>query len=256
MEVSTYPDWLHPLLSAGNCKSFYTSRGISADTVNPYSGFNVCHYTGDDPYRVKASINELSKVAGIAPNRIIVPTQTHSNHVAVIDRMSYSKDTLDDCDGLVTNQKNVIIGVNTADCLPIVLVDPVDDVIGVAHGGWRGILGGIIENTVSAMHRLGSRNVNIMYSIGPSICADCFEVGPEVASLFPSDVISFPIKNGKPHVDLHRMVIKITEQLGIPRNHEAFQPQSMCTKHNFKKFFSARAMGTKSGRNFTFGMII
>ncbi len=256
MEVTSIPDWLHPLLSSGNCRSFYTSRGKTSDPSDPYSGFNLCHYTGDDPKHISSCISKLSDITGITTERIIIPTQIHSGHVETINRIPFAKERLDGCDGLVTDQKNVIIGVNTADCLPIVLIDSHKEIIGIAHAGWRGILGDIIENTVSAMHRLGSSSVDISYSIGPSICAGCFEVGLDVATLFPEEVVSYPVNGRKPHVDLQRYAeIKLTD-MGIAGNHDIFRAQSLCSRHNNRRFFSARASGIKSGRIFTFAYII
>ncbi len=249
-------DLLHNLLAAGNCHAFFTSRGLTAEPTSPYDGFNICHYTGDDPDHVEESRQNLSRITGIEPEKIIVPTQTHSTRAVEIKNLPVDSKIIEGCDGLVTRLKNVIIGVNTADCVPVVMMDQVNEVIGVAHAGWRGAIGGIVRSTLGVMLEAGAERKNIRYALGPSICPACFEVGEEVAERFPEEFVVRRSDYRRPHVDLQSYIAAMLEADGVSRNHGEDWNDSSCTRHHPDRFFSARAHGTASGRIFTFAFII
>jgi YfiH family protein len=85
---------------------------------------------------------------------------------------------------MVTRRPNIALGILAADCAPILLQDPVARVIGAAHGGWRGALGGIVEAAVERMEALGAKRTRIRAGIGPCIAAGSYEVGPEFPRQF------------------------------------------------------------------------
>ena len=89
-----------------------------------------------------------------------------------------------EADGQVTAQSGVALGMFAADCLPVLFADPVTGVIGAAHCGRRGLERGVIESTVALMERKGARRADIVATLGPRICGDCYEVGDEVADAF------------------------------------------------------------------------
>lgn len=249
-------DTFHPLVAKGSCRAFYTSRGDACSPSDPYGGFSVCHYTGDLQVHTQACLSTLYEFIKSPIERIIIPTQTHSCNVEIIDTLPFPESRLEGCDALVTNIRGVVLAINTADCVPVVLIDPVNNIIGVAHAGWRGAIGGIVERTVDAMQRLGASPYEMNYALGPSICVECFEVGHEVADRFPAEVVSHPNNSIRPHIDLQKFIRLRLADYGITK--EAGQPwdNSICTRHNPEKFFSARALGTSSGRGLTFVFII
>lgn len=242
-----------PLIKAGNASAYHTTRGACTPS-EPYSGFNLCHYTGDNPAHTGACRDSLAEMFGIPSDRIVIPRQTHSTNVAVITALPVSPDDIEDVDAVVTDQRGLIIGVNTADCVPVVLLDPKTDIYAVAHAGWRGAVNGIVGNTVKAMLSLGSSPHYIQAAIGPSICAGCFEVGDEVASRFPADCVSR--KPGeKPHVSLQEYIVKSLLSLSLQQyNIHPYTPSS-CTRCHPDIYWSARRMGIDSGRIYTFVVI-
>lgn len=242
-----------PLIKTGNASAYHTTRG-ACTPAEPYSGFNLCHYTGDDPAHSGACRDSLAEMFEIPSDRIIIPRQTHSTNVATITAMPVSPDDIENVDAVVTNQRGLIIGVNTADCVPVVLLDPKADIYAVAHAGWRGAVSGIVENTVKAMLSLGSSPRDILAAIGPSICVGCFEVGDEVASRFPADCVSRE-PGQKPHVSLQKHITKILSHLSLRQNNiYPFDPAS-CTRCHPDLYWSARRMGINSGRIYTFVVI-
>ena len=225
--------------------AFFTSRGVGPE-AGPYDGFSACDYTGDSPEHYEECRRRLSEEFGVAMERIILPRQVHSSKVAVPEE----GDSIDGVDAIVTRQRGVIIGVNTADCVPVVMVDEAAGVWAVAHAGWRGAVGGVVENALSVMVRLGASPANVEVAFGPSICPNCFEVGPEVAEQFPPSAVVRKSEWPRPHVDLQGYISDLLRGLGVEKIHPF--ADAICTRCHPSVFFSARREGIKSGRNLTF----
>ena len=136
---------------------------------------------------------------------VIQPHQTHSANVAVIDRPDYSREELEGVDALVTNLKNVAIGVRTADCIPVLLYDPVSRCVGAAHSGWRGTINKIAAQTVLAMIKnYGAKPSDMRAVIGPGICIDNFQA--RMWRSFSRRPVSLWIKSGRSAVRVLRAV--------------------------------------------------
>ena len=241
-------------------EAFSTTRGAIV-ARNPYSGVNLCDYVGDDALRVLDSRIALAMQLGIDLEDLVMPRQTHSCRVDVIDERFRSLDidkqesALDGVDALVTSLTGVVIGVNTADCVPIVLADEQAGIIAVAHAGWRGTVGRIAEAVVKEMCRQGARPDGIHAAMGPSICQDCFEVGDEVVEGFSQahfDLDAIVKRNaatGKAHIDLRAANSAVLVTAGVPSDHIVLSQHCSRCEHN--RFFSARRLGINSGRTFT-----
>ncbi|MDE6188167.1 MAG: polyphenol oxidase family protein, partial [Duncaniella sp.] len=192
----------------------FTSRGAGCGS-SAYGGFNICHYTGDSASHVADCRRNLAEALGVDADRIIVPRQTHSVNVAVIDSFPPVDMALEGVDGVVSILNKVVIGVSTADCVPVILVDEIAGVVAALHAGWRGAVGGIVRECVSRRMETGAAPDRIMAYIGPSICVDCFEVGEEVAEKFPEECVVRYDDGRRPHVDLPRYVALMLEHEGI-----------------------------------------
>ncbi len=235
-----------------------TRRG-SPEPDNPYSDFNACHYTGDNAAHVASCRERLCHVLGISSERLIIPRQTHSTVVAEVTSGNL-QDDFSGVDALVTALPGVAIAVNTADCVPILLADPVNRVVAAVHSGWRGTVGEIVVSAVGRMVQMGAVADEIRAVTGPSICTGCFEVGYEVASQFEAKwhgqgVVSdeYLGVTGKYHVDLRRACRLSLEAAGIPsRNICDTSPCSRCAP---SVYFSARKLGINSGRTLSVVML-
>lgn len=229
--------------------AFSTLRGCTSDD-SPYSGFNACHYTGDDPRHVKACRSALCKELGISECQLIIPRQTHSTNVATI---GYEKPMLENVDALVTRRTDVALCINTADCVPVVMSDANARVIAVAHSGWRGTVGRIAARTVEAMTRLGASPHDIIVAMGPCICPECFEVGDEVVEAFATEFpdageIIIP-RTPRSHIDLAAAIRHTLVEAGVPES--SIIGPTACSHCNPDKLFSARTHGIASGRTLT-----
>jgi hypothetical protein len=240
--------------------AFSTMRG-DADGRNAYSGVNLCDYVGDDALRVLDARLTLAMQLGVDLDDLVMPRQTHSCNVAIIDERFRALDidqqekALDNVDALVTRLKGVIIGVNTADCVPIVFTDTQAGVIAVAHAGWRGTVGRIAAEVIKEMCRQGAHTDTIQVAMGPSICQDCFEVGDEVVDAFRQAhfdldaIVKRDATTGKAHIDLRTANRAVLIAAGVPADQIALSQH--CSRCENTRFFSARRLGIHSGRTFT-----
>ena len=192
------------------------------------------------------------------PYPVIQGHQVHGSRVAIVERPGMTREELEGYDAFVTNRPGVAIGVRTADCVPVLLYDPVQRVVAAVHAGWKGTVLHISEGALEAMgQEFGSRPENLRAVIGPSIGPDSFQVGEEVAEKFkeagfPMDEIwSFrgpgdgtPMSGGH-HIDLWKANRWLLEQLGIPP--ESIEVLGIDT-YTTESLFSARREGVACGR--------
>lgn len=240
------------LMRDGHTRAYYTTRG-EGKRESAYDGFNICHYTGDCETHVEECRKALATEFGVDEECILVPRQTHSTNVAVVTSMPVQSHNIDNVDAIVTDLSGVIIGVNTADCVPVILSDSSNGIIAAAHAGWRGAIGGIIENTLASMITLGAEIQNIKVAMGPSICQNCFEVGQEVAEKFEDGCVDYHSWD-KPHVSIHKHIVKVLTEHGVSKENIKGFDDALCTKCHPETFFSARKLGINSGRVYTFVM--
>ncbi len=239
-------------------QTFVTTRGV-VEEGNPYSADNLGDYTLDDSRRVAEARGRLCAV--LKTSRLITPRQTHGVRVeAITPRFlqlpeSEQLDLLDGVDALITDCKGVAIAVATADCVPVVLYDPRQEVAAVIHAGWRGMVGHIIYRTIEVMvDRYGVSPAALQAGIAPSIGPDEFEVGDEVVEAFrlagfDTSVIARRYPSGRYHIDLWATATEELMACGVDLSHIEVAGICTCTHHD--EFFSARALGTDSGRFLT-----
>ena len=138
------------------------------------AGLQVGLGAGDDPAAVAA--NRARVVRAVLPGAALeTPYQTHSSDALVVDD-DWKTGVRPEGDALVTARRGVLLGVVTADCAPVLLADRQAGVVAAAHAGWRGAQGGILENTLAAMVRLGAVRADIHAAIGPTIAQASYEV--------------------------------------------------------------------------------
>ncbi len=158
---------------------------------------------------------DLSRMAaylGVADDRFLRCRQIHSSRVIRVDKVWAVADA-PEADAMVTNMPEIALGILTADCVPILLADSQVSVIGAAHAGWRGALGGVVERTVEAMEKLGARRESMVAALGPCIWQDSYEVGDEFLAPFLAEdeahikYFKQYINNNKYHFDIKGYVV-------------------------------------------------
>jgi len=172
-----------PLLSSipGLRHAFFTRDGGVSDGV--YGSLNGGLGSGDDPADVRENRRRMAEQMGVSPEYLLNVHQVHSPD-AVVATGPWQSPSRPKADAIVTRAEGLAIGVTTADCGPVLLVDPNARVIGAAHAGWRGALTGILESTIDAMEKLGAERKDTVAAIGPLIRQQSYEVGSEFVVRF------------------------------------------------------------------------
>lgn len=192
------------------------------------------------------------------PYSVIQGHQTHEEKVALIDRPDLTREDLEGYDAFVTGLVDVAIGVRTADCIPILLYDPVKRVVAAVHAGWKGTVKRLCQKTVFTMQlKFGSNPADIRAVIGPGIAQKSFQVGEDVVNIFretgfPMDRIymwdgpktGIGMKGGH-HLNLFEANRWLLEGYGVlPEN---IQVCGLDT-YTDQSFYSARREGRSTGR--------
>ena len=171
--------------------------------------------------------------------------QTHS--ATVLDAAEIPRIEDPEGDALVGGRAGIVLAIRTADCLPVLLVDPVRRVVAAAHAGWRGMAAGIVRNTVAEMERrYASRPQDLEALLGPAIRVENYEVGEEVAAAFNADAVVRRSDWPRPHLDLPRAAKAQLALAGLSK--ERVFDTDLCTYANPELFPSYRRDGGKCGR--------
>jgi len=172
---------------------------------------------------------------GIEPGKVVSARLINGTNVKIINDLSQARIT--NTDGLVTDKKGIFLSLTVADCIPIYFHDHQKEIVGLAHAGWRGIVGGIIENTISKMKSLGSDPRDISVQLGPGINECHFEIKEDILDQFKGYEKFIFRKNEKMFVDLKGIILKQLENAGIKV--ENIQNDPNCTFCS-SKYFSFR----------------
>ena len=167
-------------LLAGVRHGFFTRRGGASSGI--FAGLNCGPGSSDQAQAVATNRARVAEAMGVAPERLLSLNQVHSADVVTVDGTGWTGRPR--ADAAVTRHRGTALGILTADCAPVLLADARTGVIGAAHAGWRGALGGVIEATVAAMEAAGARRDAIRAAVGPAISQRNYEVGPEVLEAF------------------------------------------------------------------------
>lgn len=169
---------LSPELAAldGVRHAFFTRRGGVSQGI--YKGLNVGTGSDDDAESVQQNRQIAAAHLGVPDADIATPWQFHSAEVVVVDAPFAG--SRPKADAVVSNTPGVAIGVLTADCGPVLFADSEAGVIGAAHAGWRGAIGGVLQATITQMEKLGAARQRIVATLGPTITQPNYEVGSDM----------------------------------------------------------------------------
>ena len=236
----------------GLLHGFMGRRG--GKSIGPYAGLNVSYRVGDDPKTVSQNVCDMKLAVGIHDGRIVTMKQVHGDSIVEVKDKSLKE--AGETDGMVTAEKDIYLGVLTADCVPLLFVAPKHKVGGAVHAGWRGTLAGIAEKTV----RLFKTQYNIEpdeleVALGPAIGVCCYEVkddvtGPLMKRWGRLMTPSIRVEQGRSYVNLRRLNRDILRAAGVP-GAKLFQ-MGPCTSCSTDEFFSYRRERKETGRQISF----
>ncbi|MDR3224613.1 MAG: peptidoglycan editing factor PgeF [Holosporales bacterium] len=224
------------------------------ESTGSFESLNVGLNRGDNDELVLRNREKVAAYFGVDLQDLVILNQKHGGDVHVIDNCNIEKykfqnveEALDnEGDAIITNQKGLLIGVNTADCAPILLCDKDAKYVAAIHAGWRGVVGKIIENTIEKMRGLGCEN--IVAAVGPCIQKKCFEVSHDFTDVVDEKYLS--ISEWKILFDMQLFVLDKLLQNGVG----SVSKLDVDTFGN-DSYFSYRRQAGKTGLQFS-GIVI
>jgi YfiH family protein len=249
------------LISCCSTRKGGVSEGI-------YESMNLGFSNGDDPGNVRENYRIICKELGIEPSQIVLAKQTHKSNVRIITKADLGKGVTrpvdyDDVDAIITNRPmngpSPVLGILTADCVPVSVYDPKHFAIGLAHSGWRGTVQHITAKMLKKMEEVfETRPEDVYLSTGPCICKKCYEIDEDVAGEFRrafssedcGKILCPGTEIRKYRADLAKAVEITALRAGVKQ--ENIELQDFCTACNSKLLFSHRITLGKRGTLATF----
>lgn len=232
-------------------------HGVTTRTAElPLNG-NMSFMVGDAPDEVRINRHAWADAIGYQADRLVLGRQIHETSVVPVDE-SHAGSGADSVetsirrvDGLMTDTPELPIGVMAADCVPILMYDPVVGAIAAVHAGWRGSIDGIAARAVESMReQYGSDPGDLQVCLGPSICSSCYQVGEEVVDRWrggPYRRLADPVSVTSEglYFDLRAANRGLLTGSGVPDS--SIEISDICTKCSNGSMFSRRGLGARTG---------
>ena len=237
-----------PILESAGISHAFSTR-LGGLSRGAFAALNLGNPPGairDDQANLHENYLRLLIAANLGGRQLRRLHQVHGREIVVLRR----GDALSEpqADALLTEEPEFALSIRTADCAPILIGEKSGRIVAAVHAGWRGVVAGIVPETLAALQRLGIPASHMLLAIGPCIGVQAFEVGEEVAEQFRTwdqTVISRP-SNAKPHVDLSRAVALQARQFGL--SPAQVDSTDLCSVRDAELFFSHRREAGVTGR--------
>jgi len=235
-----------PLERAGFINAFSTRLG--GESALPSLALNLAYFKGDEKEAVAENRRRFLKAMGAEEMQVVTARQTHSTERCTIESAAQARGPQPDCDAMITRMPDVLLAVQTADCLPVLIADTKSGAVAGIHAGWRGTAGRITERTVADLMLTGGVNPrDCIAALGPAACAECYEVGEDVIERYKSEfgywrnlLVNFK-ENGKAHLDIRAANVQQLMFCGFTE--DRIHVADFCTMHQNELFFSYRKEG-------------
>ncbi len=238
-------------LGIKNC--FSTKHGGVSE--GEFTSMNLGRNRGDNEENVDKNYDLICEAVGLNRDKLVGGNQTHSNNVKVVTSENIGV-SIPNNDGLITNEKGLVLVTAHADCVPVFFYDRVKEVVAMVHSGWRSTLSNISKSTLDTMKaEFGSNPQDILVGVGASICYDCFEVEKDVLDMFLNEYdfakgLYKEKGQGKYLIDLKKIIQNQLVIEGVLENN--IDITDVCTMCTEDMFFSHRLHGTKRGSQMAF----
>ena len=214
---------------------FFTRVG--GESSGFYATLNTGFEKGDDPEAIYENRRRICKTFDLTPEDLGLVRQEHTDIVYTITK-PFPKEATPVGDALITTTPNLLIGVQTADCVPILLADKTKPLVAAVHSGWKGAVGGVIESTINSMKEQGAKTENIVAALGPCIWQESYEVSQEFFDNLKGSEQFFKSgkRQGHYQFDLPGYVINCLKAAGVSK----VAPSMANTFPDEENFFSFR----------------
>lgn len=228
----------------------------------PHRGLNLSYKVGDEKVRVDENRSLLDRALGMDLSNLAFVDQVHGDEVALLTASNRSRGgaSLGKADAIITQQKDIPLLIQVADCLPVLFYDPIHQAIGVAHAGWRGTVSHIAAKTLLAMgEHFGTKPEDVRALLGPCIGACCYEVGEDVRAeftkVFPwGGEVFTPYQKGQWKLDLAQANAQQLMEMGLKQ--ENLVESGLCTVRHSGLFYSHRAEAGPDRNTGRFGVLL
>ena len=195
---------------------FFSRKNGKSEGI--YESLNCGLGSNDKIENVESNLEIVAKNFNINKKQLVLMNQSHSNIVQIVEKKNILEKV--NADAILTESKNLALGVLTADCAPILIYESNKNIIGCIHAGWKGALGGIIENTFKKLNEMGGDTRKVIACIGPCIAQKNYEVKEDFYEKFIKNSLSnelFFIKNksGTYNFNLRAFIIKKLNNYGV-----------------------------------------
>jgi YfiH family protein len=242
-----------PLLTAAGIPHAFSTRigGVSAapfDSLNLGNPSELPRDKRDPPENIRENFRRILAGIGCEDRTLTEVHQVHAAAVHVAGPVTDERSPDPKADAIVTRERSRVLAIRVADCAPVLLATPDGSMVAAVHAGWRGVVAGVLPAAISAMQRLGARE--LLAAMGPCIGPDHFEVGPEVAEQFDRlfrGMAAAPVLRAetlKPHLDLKAALRAQLTAAGVERT----DVLPHCTWADSDLFFSHRRDRGVTGR--------
>lgn len=239
---------------AGGLSHIFTTRrgGVSTDSLD---SLNLGFSRPEPRENITENYRRACNAANIKHLDLVLAKQTHGTNIIKIyindkGKGIVKESDINDADGLITNQNNIPMAIFYADCVPILLYDPIKKAVAAIHAGWRGTVAGIAYKGIKLLEKgYGSNPKDIICAIGPSIGPCCFETGQEAANAFVAADLSHTVRamdSGKYIIDLWQANTALLIKAGVNTQNITIAEECTCCMPD--KYFSHRACGIDTGR--------
>src|SRR6266567_2799758 len=235
-----------PLEQAGFVNAFSTRLG--GESRLPLNSLSLAYFKGDDKDNVAENRRRFLKAIGAERGRIVTARQTHATERCTIESEEQARGPQPECDAMITRMTDVLLAVQTADCLPVLIGDTRTGTMAAIHAGWRGTAGRITERAVADLmlvHGVNPRDC--VAALGPAACAECYEVGEDVIGRYKKEfgywrtlLVNFK-EDGKAHLDIRAANVQQLRFCGF--SEDRIHVADYCTMHQNELFFSYRKEG-------------
>lgn len=257
--TASVPHYQFELFKAYPQIRHYVATRKGGVSTGQFDSLNIGLGTADERVNILENRRRIAQMMGIADEQLIFPNQQHESNIQVITQEKVTKgqhwlsDHLTCTDALISQEKGICISAISADCVPLLMFDPVRQVIGAVHAGWRGTVKKIAQKTVLQMQELmGCQPADLLIGIGPSIGPERYEVGTTVIEAVEqafgtkTGLIHHENNEGKGFFDLWEANKRQLLEVGVQADH--IEVSGLCTLTHSDTFFSARHFKGKGGR--------
>lgn len=258
-EQSKLPHYQFDILNNSPQIKHYVATRHGGVSQGEFASLNISFGTADKRENIIENRHRIADFLDIPDQHLVFPSQTHGVQVQRISMQEIQQgnnwltEHLQCTDALMTNEKGICISVISADCVPILMYDPINQAIAAVHSGWRGTVKKIVQKTVLAMKEaFGTQATDLLIGIGPSIGPEKYEVGPEVITEVvqafgtKKGFVHREMPNGKGFLDLWALNIHQLTAIGVQT--QQIECAKLCTLTMADTFFSARSYQGKGGR--------